>query len=116
MPESPDLTIKPSPVVTSEAPVSHVSAGEVAQPYQMLARSLDRLGEGLEDAATPLAEQAGYKAVTRDADGNIQVDRMPIFGKAGFAYAHAVKMGALAQGEGDAKRADIELREQYRDN
>jgi len=116
MPESPDLTIKPSPVVTSEAPTSHVSGAEVAQPYQMLARSLDKLGQGLEDAATPLAEQAGFKAVTRDADGNIQVERAPIFGAAGHAYAHAVKMGALAQGEGDAKRADIEMREKYRDN
>ena len=100
MPE--ETTIRPSPIVTSEAPTPRISAGEVAQPYEMLARSLSKLGQGLEDVATPLAEQAGYKAVTRDAQGNIQVDRMPIFGRAGDAYAHAVKMGALAQGEGDA--------------
>jgi len=114
MPE--ETTIRPSPIVTSEAPTPRISAGEVARPYEMLANSLSKLGQGLEDVATPLAEQAGYKAVTRDAQGNIQVDHMPIFGRAGDAYAHAVKMGALAQGEGDAKRADIALREQYRDN
>ena len=111
-----ETTIKPEPIVTSEAPRSQISTGDIVGPYQQLARGMDKLGQGLEDVATPLAEQAGYKAVTRDAQGNIQVDRMPIFGRAGDAYAHAVKMGALAQGEGDAKRADIALREQYRDN
>jgi len=111
-----ETTIRPEPIVTSEAPRSQISTGDIVGPYQMLARSLDKLGQGLEDVATPLAEQAGYKAVTRDADGNIQVDRFPIFGAAGHAYAHAVKVGALAQGEGAAKRADIELREKYRDD
>lgn len=64
----------------------------------------------------PLAEQAGAKAVTRDADGNIQVEQAPIFGEAGVAYARAVKIGALAEADGAAQRADIELRQQYRDN
>jgi hypothetical protein len=118
MAADPNLQITPGevPEATSQAPTPKISGGEIAQPYEMLARSLSKVGQGLEDLATPLAEQAGYKSVTRDAQGNIQVDRMPIFGKAGDAYAHAVKMGALAQGEGDAKRADIELREKYRDD
>jgi hypothetical protein len=111
-----EVTIRPTPVETSEAPHSHLSAGEVAQPYEMLARSLDKAGDALEKVATPLAEQAGYQAVSRDEQGNIQVDRVPVFGEAGAAYSRAIKMAALAQGEGAAKRADIELREQYRDN
>jgi hypothetical protein len=116
MPESPNLAIRPEPIVTREAPVSHISAAEAGQPYQMLANSLDKLGQGLEDMAVPLAEKAGYKAVTRDADGNIQVEQMPMFGRAGVAYQHAVKMAALAEGEGAAKRADIAMRSDYRDN
>jgi len=117
MPESPDLALnRPTPIVTREAPVSHISAAEAGQPYQMLANALDKVGQGLEDMAVPLAEQAGYKAVTRDAEGNIQVERMPIFGKAGVAYQHAVKVAALAEGEGAAKRADIAMRSDYRDN
>ena len=116
MPESPNLAIEPSGLVTSEAPRPQISAGEIEQPYQMLARSLDKAGQGLEQLAVPLAERAGAQAVTRDADGNIQVDRMPIFGEAGKAYARAVKVAALAEGEGAAKRADIELRERYRDD
>jgi hypothetical protein len=111
-----ETTIRPEQVVTSEAPRSQLSAGDIVGPYQRLANSLDKLGAGLEDMAMPLAERAGTQAVTRDADGNIQVEHAPIFGKAGDAYARAVRVAALAEGEGAAKRADIELREKYRDN
>jgi hypothetical protein len=109
-------TIQPEPLVTSEAPRSQISTGDIVGPYQMLSRSLDKLGEGLEDMATTFAEKAGAKAVSRDADGNIQVERVPIFGRAGDAYARAVRVAALAEGEGAAKRQDIELREKYRDD
>lgn len=103
-------------IVTSEAPQSRISGSEVAQPYQELAQALDKSGESLEAVATPLAERAGTQAVTRDADGNIQVEHMPIFGLAGAAYGRAVKVGALAEADGDAKRADIDLRQQFRDD
>lgn len=103
-------------IVTSDAPRSNISPGEVAQPYQMLGHALDKLGEGLEAVAVPLAERAGSEAVTRDAAGDIQVQHMPIFGQAGVAYARAVKVGALAEAEGQARRDDIALREQFRDN
>src|SRR6516165_7927474 len=111
-----ETTIRPEQVVTSEAPRSQLSTGDIVGPYQMLSRSLDKLGEGLEDMATTFAEKAGAKAVSRDADGNIQVERAPIFGRAGDAYARAVRVAALAEGEGAAKRQDIALREKYRDN
>lgn len=110
------VPIRPSEVVTSDAPVSRISGAEVAQPYQELARGLDKVGEGLEAVAVPLAERAGAQAVTRDADGNIQVEHMPIFGLAGTAYARAVKVGALAEADGAAERTDIALRQQYRDD
>jgi hypothetical protein len=103
-------------IVTSEAPQSRLSGADIAQPYESMARGLDKLGEGLEQVAVPLAEQAGAKAVTRDADGNIQVEHAPILGQAGVAYARAVKVGALAEADGEAQRKDIELRTKYRDN
>jgi hypothetical protein len=109
-------TIQPEGVVTSEAPQSRISPSEVAQPYAELANSLDKVGEAAETAAVPLAERAGAQAVTRDADGNIQVEHMPILGLAGQAYARAVKVGALAEADGNADRQDIGLRQQYRDN
>ena len=112
-----ETTIKPEGVVTSEAPRSQLSTGDIVGPYQRLANSLDKLGEGLEKLSIPLAERAGAQAVSLDAQGNIQVEpHWPMFGEAGKAYANAVKMGALAQGEGAAKRADIELAEKYRGN
>jgi hypothetical protein len=118
MPETPRLEITPQdiPEATSRAPESHISTGDIVGPYQQLARGMDKLGEGLEDMATTYAERAGAQAVTRDEQGNIHVDRMPIFGRAGDAYARAVRVAALAEGDGAAKRADIELREKYRDD
>jgi len=113
MPELPSLTER---IVTSEAPQSRISGAEIAQPYEMLARGLDKLGEGLESAAIPLAEQAGSRAVTRDDQGNIQVEHAPIFGEAGKAYARAVKFAALTEADGAAQRADIELRTKFRDD
>jgi hypothetical protein len=110
------VPIRAEPVVTSEAPQSRISTGEFAQPYTMLGNSLDKLGEGVEAVATPLAERAGAEAVTRGPDGKIQVEHMPIFGLAGKAYARAVKFGALAEADGEAERQDIGLREKYRDN
>lgn len=86
-------------VVTSEAPKSQISGAEVAQPYEGLARALDKSGEALESVAVPLAERAGAEAVTRDADGNIQVEHAPIMGQAGYAYSRAVKIGALAEAD-----------------
>ena len=111
-----ETTIKPENVVTAEAPRSSLSAADIVGPYQRLSQSLNKLGDSLEDMAVPLAERAGAQAVTRDADGNIQVEHMPIFGRAGDAYARAVRVAALAEGEGAAKRADIALREKYRDD
>jgi hypothetical protein len=111
-----DLPQPSERVVTSEAPRSEISAAEVASPYQQFAQALDKTGEALNQVAIPLAEQAAARAVTRDADGNIQVERAPIVGPAGVAYSRAIKVGALAEADGDSKRKDIELREEFRDN
>jgi tail lysozyme len=111
-----ELPSVPLNITTSEAPKSAVSPGQVAAPYQEMGAALDKIGEGLEKAAVPLAEQAGYQAVTRDAQGNVQVEHAPFIGPAAAAYSRAVKFAALAEGEGEAKRADISMRQQFRDN
>lgn len=95
---------------------SSLSPGEVAGPYSLLANGLKKVGAAAEDVASSIADQQGLKAVTRDADGNIQVRQAPYFGKAAEHYSNAVKFAALAQGEGEARRKDIELRQQFRDN
>jgi hypothetical protein len=107
------VTVGTQPIVTSEAPRPQISAGEVAQPYELLGRSLDKLGEGLESVAVPLAEQAGLKSVSRDDQGNLQVSQAPVLGAAGAAYSRAQKFSALAQGEAEAKRQDLLLSKQF---
>lgn len=111
-----DLPSVPLNVVTSEAPKSTLTPGQVASPYAQMADALGKVGEGLEKTSVVLAEQAGYRAVTRDAEGNVQVDHYPFVGPSAVAYSHAMKFAALAEGEGEARRTDIELRTKYRDN
>jgi hypothetical protein len=111
MPEATE--VRPQQVVTGDAPVSHVSGAEVAQPWDELARGLDKAGEGLEAVATPLAESAGLKSVTTDDQGNLSVTKLPIFGAAGIAYSRAQKFSYLAQGEAAARQKDIEISKEH---
>lgn len=109
-------TVQQQQVVTSDAPVSHISGAEVAQPWDSLARGLDKAGEGLEAVATPLAERAGLQSVTTDDQGNMSVTHLPIFGAAGVAYSRAQKFSYLAQGEAAARQKDIEISKEHPDD
>jgi len=101
-----------------------IGAGEVMQPYSLLADALKKTGEAADTFASSAAERAGLeagtKAVTTDEYGNTKVEptspMIPFFGPAAKHYHDAVKFAALAQGEGAARRMDISLRQQYRDN
>lgn len=112
----PDLTPQPGSAVTVQAPTSGVSPGQIAAPYQQLANSLKLTGEAAEATAENLATQEGLKAVTKDAQGNIQIEQAPIIGPASHYYHAAVKMAALVEADGDAKRQDIALRQQFRND
>lgn len=100
-------------VVTSQQPHSSVSADQVAQPYRELGNALNASGDALGTIAEESAKVAGFNAVTRDAQGNIQVEKMPIVGPASQAFARSVKFAALANGEADAKDQDIALRRRF---
>ncbi len=118
-----DLPSVPLTGITTEAPKSSLSSSKIAEPYnlaasayQHLGAGLDKIGEGLEKASVSFAEQAGYKAASIDDQGNLVVAKAPIIGPAAAAFARAVKFSALAQGEGAARREDIALSKQFRDN
>jgi hypothetical protein len=111
-----DLTPEPGPLTVSKAPTPGISPAQVAQPYSELANALDKSGEAFGAVAENAATQAGYKAVTRDADGHVQIETAPILGPASVAYSRAIKFAAVAQGEADLKQKDITLRTQYRDD
>lgn len=110
-----DLLAQPE-LVTSQAPTPGVSPAQIAQPYSELSQALEKGGEAAETVAENAATRAGLQAVTTDEHGNVQIQKSPIIGPASGAYERAVKMAALAQGEGAAKDADIQLREQFADN
>lgn len=93
-----------------------LSPGEIAGPYSLLAHGLAKTGEAADAVASSIADQAGLKAVTTDADGNIQVEHAPFVGPAAKHYQDAIKLAALAKGEGEARREDIKLRQDFRDN
>jgi hypothetical protein len=103
------------PITTTEAPRTNLSAGQIAGPYSQLSDALEKGGEATEKAAESLAEQAGYNAVTRDENGNVQIASAPIIGPAAKFYDHAMKIAAVTEGEGEARRKDIEMRQQFRD-
>lgn len=104
------------PVTASQVQRFNLSSEDIRGPYSDLANTLDKVGGATQEAANSLAEQAGYNAVTRDANGQVQIEKAPIIGPAAKFYEHAVKIAAVTEGEGQARRADIEMRQQFRDN
>lgn len=111
-----DLPTKQYETVTTKQVTPGVSRSEIEEPYTELSNTLKRTGDAAETVATSLASQAGARAVTVDDQGNLQVEKMPFVGPAAAHYQHAVTIAALAQGEGQIRRKDIELRQQFRDN
>lgn len=107
------LPTTPNTVPQVRAPTPGVSPSQVAAPSLELAHTLDVAAKETGDVAKLYAHEAGLKAVTRDADGNLRVDRLPIIGDAAIPYEHAIKYAALADGEGVARRDDIALREKH---
>ncbi len=96
-------------MITAEDPTSRVSGGDVARSADFVAQGAEQLGQGLEDVAIPLAQQAGEQAVakaarsvSRDANGQIQIQTPEtsfILGRAGDEYEHVVIAGAIANGQ-----------------
>jgi hypothetical protein len=108
-----DLTPINTSIVTSKAPQSSVTPGEVAAPYQELANNLSKAGEVAESAAENFAQTAGENAVTRSADGSLQIQRQPIIGPASGVYARAAQMSYLAQTEPEIQNKMTEARIKY---
>lgn len=101
-----DLPSTPISGVTSEAPRSAISPGQIAAPYQQMGDALDKIGDGLSKTAVPLAKQQAAndllkQKITRNADGSVNVENPAsaplLFGEAGKAYVDAVNAGTIAQ-------------------
>ena len=92
---------------------SNLSSADISSPYTMLAENLKKTGAAADEVAVSLAEQAGAKAVTTDAEGNVQIDHPLIIGPAAKAFNDSVKLAALAQAEQSARRTNVQMRQEY---
>lgn len=111
-----DLPTVNNVVPQVQAPQSRVSPGQIASPYLEFANNLEKGAQATGDIAKLLAHEEGLKAVTRDENGNVQVERPVIVGDAALAYKHAMQTAAVVQGE-DVIRTDmLEMRHKYQDD
>ncbi|MEJ0094626.1 MAG: phage tail tip lysozyme [Methylocella sp.] len=110
-------------MITAEDPTSRVSGGDVTRSADFVAQGAEQFGQGLEDDAVPLAQQAGEQAVakaarsvSRDANGQIQIQTPEtsfILGRAGDEYEHVVVAGAIANGQNQTTQDMNDLRVQH---
>lgn len=93
-----DLPQVPRRLAVTEAPTSLVTREDAAAPGKALGTALSSLGSAVDDAAVVVAQNEAQKAVTRDADGNLQVQLLPDFmGRAGRVFNETAKQSYLAQ-------------------
>jgi len=101
-------------VATPQVATPHLL--ELPSPLREVANTLSKASDETNEVAKLYAKQAGYQAVTRDADGNLVVAQAPIVGDAAIAFHSAVKFSALSMGEAEAKRQDLVLSKQFQNN
>jgi hypothetical protein len=92
-------------IVTSTAPQSSVSRGDIEQNANLMAGALGKVADTTMDIATDMAKTQAAddlqnQKVTLNADGSVNVlnpANSIIFGRAGDAYHAAVQAGTIAQ-------------------
>ena len=112
-----DLPSIPRRIVATEAARSSVTAADAAGPYEQLGKALGAFAQTAENLSVTAAESAAHKAVTRDADGNLQVQLMPpMTGAAGVAFNRVAKQSFAIQLEQEARTKIQEARLQHDGN
>ncbi|AOG07963.1 lytic transglycosylase domain-containing protein [Bosea sp. RAC05] len=94
-------------------PTSTLSGEQLVRPYTELARAVGALGETLEAAGEPAQAAEGAKAVSKDADGNLQVQWRAEFSRGDKLYNAAARQAALASGKTDIDNGLLALRNQF---
>jgi muramidase (phage lysozyme) len=100
-----DLPTVGNGIVTSTAPQSSVSRGDIEQNANLMAGAMSKVADATSDIATDMAKtQAAndlqQQKVTLNADGSVSVANPAnslIFGRAGEAYHAAVQAGTIAE-------------------
>lgn len=111
---------KPKPG-TIATPSSTISPEEMIRPQlaaaeglRGLGRALDEVGDRLDMAAVPEAQQAGLAAVGRDENGQPTVQLRPFaFSRSDAAFNAAARQGLLSATQMDAQRGLQEIAAKY---
>lgn len=111
-----DLPSIPDRLITAKPPESRVSPAAAASPYLELADTLGYAAKEVGAYANREAEKEGLKAVTRDADGNVKVERPFIVGDAALHYEQGVKVAAVADGENVIKTDMLAMRHEFQND
>lgn len=109
-----DLPTVGNAIVTSVAPQSSVSRQDIASDSDRMAGALSKVADASMDVATEAAKQQAATAVTRDADGKLQVaPPPPLFGPAAVAYTNVAHQSYLVQHDLQADKDVAEARIKY---
>lgn len=117
-----DLPTVGNAIVTTTAPQSSVSRGDIQSSADLMAGALGKVADASMDIATQQAKtQAANdlqnQKVTRDADGNVTVTnpiQSPLlFGNAAAAYEDAARAGTVAQHGNVISQELNELHQKY---
>ena len=93
-----NLTPTNDSIVTSQAPRSSVTQEQIAAPYKEFGDSLTKLGGAVDDVAVRMAHEAAQNAVTRDENGKLQIQQVPLLvGRAADEYARVANESYLSQ-------------------
>src|SRR5262245_24991027 len=111
-----DLPTIANSVPQVRAPESRISPSQIASPYLHLAETLSIAAKGAEDFAKQQAKSFGLQAVTRDEEGNVQVEGAPIIGAAADYYKQGVQVAAVADAENVVKTDLLKMRHEFKDD
>lgn len=89
---------------------SMVSAQAIASVHSSWGSALESVAGGIEQAAAPLAEEAGRNAVVRDENGQLKVDALPIVGRLGQVARRSAELAFSVKAEGEIERSLLDLR------
>lgn len=111
-----ERSLSPPRIFTPQVTTPQVAVPQLAElpsPLRDWAHSMQVASTEANDIAKIMAKEAGIKAVTRDADGNVQVDKYPIVGDAAISFQDGVKLGAVADGDAQARLDLLALQKQH---
>lgn len=97
----------------AEVKNAEVKLIEVQSPLRFFADAVNFAGDEANKIAKDAGYEAGLQAVSRDENGEVKVDKWPIFGDAAKEYRRGVEVAAVADGETRAKNDLLKMQKEF---